>query len=48
VVDLSSYHQVINRGVNRSVIFNTSNDKEMFLQIINKSATIHKVILHDY
>ncbi len=47
-VDLAGYHHVINRGVNRSVVFNNADDKEIFLQIINKSATIHKVILHDY
>ena len=47
-VDLAGYHHVINRGVNRSVIFNNHHDKNMFLQIVNKSAIIHKVILHDY
>ena len=47
-VDLAGYHHVINRGVNRSVIFNNHYDKNIFLQIINKSATIHKVTLHDY
>lgn len=47
-VDLADYHHVINRGVNRCIVFNTAVDKEMFLQIINKSATIHKVVLHDY
>lgn len=47
-VDLAGYHHVINRGVNRSVVFNSPDDKELFLQIINKFATIHKVILHDY
>ena len=47
-VDLAGYHHVINRGVNRSTVFDTSDDKEMFLQIINKSATIHKVTLHAY
>ena len=47
-VDLAGYHHVINRGVNRSIVFDHSDDKEMFLQIINKSATIHKVTLHDY
>ena len=45
-VDLAGYHHVINRGVNRGIIFNTPDDKEMFLQIINKSATIHAVIFH--
>jgi len=47
-VDLAGHHHVINRGVNRSVVFDHDDDKEMFLQIINTSATIHKVILHDY
>lgn len=47
-VDLAGYHHVINRGVNRCVIFDHADDKEMFLQILNKSATIHKVTLHDY
>ena len=47
-VDLAGYHHVINRGVNRCDVFNHSNDKDMFLQIVNKTATIHKVIVHDY
>ena len=47
-VDLAGYHHIINRGVNRCDVFNHSNDKDMFLQIVNKTATIHKVILHDY
>jgi len=47
-VDLAGYHHVINRGVNRCNVFEHNNDKNMFLQIINKAATIHKVILHDY
>lgn len=47
-VDLAGYHHIINRGVNRSVVFNYPDDKEMFLLIINKAATIHKVTLHDY
>lgn len=47
-VDFAGYHHVINRGVNRCEVFNHANDKDMFLQIINKTATIHKVILHAY
>ena len=47
-VDLAGYHHVINRGVNRCVVFDHADDKEMFLQILNKSATIHQVTLHDY
>jgi len=47
-VDFAGYHHVINRGVNRCDVFYHSNDKDMFLQIINKTAEIHKVILHTY
>ncbi len=47
-INLAGYHHIINRGVNRSIVFDNSADKEMFLQIINKAAVIHRVILHDY
>lgn len=47
-IDLAGYHHVINRGVNRCDVFNNSSDKDIFLQIINKTATIHKITLHDY
>ncbi|WP_310442516.1 transposase [Sulfurimonas sp.] len=47
-VDLAGYHHIINRGVNRCDIFNCNDDKEMLLQIINKSALLHKTTLHDY
>lgn len=47
-VDLAGYHHIINRGVNRCDVFNCNDDKEMFLQIINKSAILNKTTLHDY
>ncbi len=47
-VDLAGYHHIINRGVNRCNVFNHDSDKDMFLQIINKAATLEKVTLHDY
>jgi len=47
-VNLAGFHHIINRGVNCCDIFNSDDDKETFLQIFNKTATIHKVILHDY
>ena len=31
-VDLAGYHHVINRGVNRCIVFNTFEDKEMFFK----------------
>jgi len=47
-IDLAGYHHVINRGVNRCDIFNNNNDKDMFLQILNKTANIHEIIVHTY
>ncbi len=47
-IDLAGYHHIINRGVNRMNIFRHNEDKEVFLQIVNKTAMIHKVVLHDY
>ncbi len=47
-IDLAGFHHIINRGVNRCDVFNTSTDKEMFLKIFNKTAQIHHVTLHDY
>jgi len=47
-VDLAGSHHVVNRGVNRCNIFESNFDKEMFLQIMNKTASIHRVVLHDY
>jgi putative transposase len=47
-VDIAGYHHIINRGVNRCDIFNSNNDKDIFLQILNKSAILHQVIVHDY
>ena len=38
----------MNRGVDQMNIFRDSTDKDMFLQIVNKTATIHKVVVHDY
>ncbi len=47
-IDLAGYHHIINRGVNRCDIFNHYNDKDMFLQIINKASKTHDIVLHDY
>jgi REP element-mobilizing transposase RayT len=47
-VAIAGYHHIINRGVNRCDIFNSDEDKDMFLQILNKSAIVDKVIVHDY
>jgi len=47
-IDIAGYHHIMNRGVDRMNIFRHSEDKNMFLQIINKTAMIHKVVVHDY
>ena len=47
-IDLAGYHHIMNRGVNKTNIFNNDIDKDSFMQILNKNAVIHKVILHDY
>ena len=39
-VDLVGCRHVINRGVNRSVVFNRSNNKEIFLQIITQTLCV--------
>lgn len=47
-IDFAGYHHIINRGVNKSNIFNHNNDKDMLLQIINKIALRDSVILPTY
>ena len=47
-IDIAGYHHIINRGVDRMNIFCHSEDKDSFLQIVNNTAMIHKVIVHDY
>jgi putative transposase len=37
-IDFAGFHHIVNRGVNRTNVFNHPNDKDMFLQIINKSS----------
>ena len=47
-IDLAGYHHIINRGVDRMNVFRHDEDKEMFLQILNKASILHKIVLHDY
>ena len=47
-IDLAGYHHIINRGVNRSDIFKSDEDYEMFLKIVCKACRAYRVILHDY
>jgi REP element-mobilizing transposase RayT len=47
-IDIAGYHHIMNRGVDQMNIFRHNEDKDMFLQIVNKTAMIHKVVVHDY
>ena len=47
-INLSGYHHIVNKGVNLCDIYNDNNDKNNFLDIINKIAIIHKIVLHSY
>ncbi len=47
-IDLAGYHHIINRGVNRTNVFSSPEDKETFLKILCKACRIYEVIVHDY
>jgi len=47
-LDTAGYHHVINRGVNRSHIFEETQDYEMFLKILCKACTAYRAVVHDY
>ena len=47
-IELAGYHHIINRGVNRSVVFVDDSDYEMFLKIVCKACRVYGVVLHDY
>ena len=47
-IDFAGYHHIMNRGVNKTNIFNSDTDKNSFMKILNKNAIIYKVVVHDY
>ncbi|HHD72662.1 MAG TPA: hypothetical protein ENL02_01910 [Epsilonproteobacteria bacterium] len=47
-VDIPGFHHVFNRGTGRSKIYKSSEDKEMFLEILCKACKTYQVTLHDY
>ena len=47
-IDFAGYHHIINRGVNKGVVFTSKQDKETFLKILCKSLKKHDAILHSY
>ena len=47
-IDLAGFHHLINRGIDRSNIYRSDEDKENFLEILCKACSIYKVNVHDY
>ncbi len=47
-LDLAGFHHIVNRGVARSNVYESDNDKEKFLKILCKACAIYKVNVHDY
>jgi len=47
-IDLAGFHHVINRGIERSNVYKSDEDKEKFLEIVCKACEIYKVNVHDY
>jgi REP element-mobilizing transposase RayT len=47
-IDLPGYHHIVNRGVNRTNIFSSFEDKDKFIQILCKACRVYGVVVHDY
>ena len=47
-VDIAGFHHIVNRGVNRSNVFETTEDKDKFLEIVCKASKEYSVEIHDY
>ncbi len=47
-IDLAGFHHIVNRGVARSKVYKSDEDKEKFLEILCKSSKVYKVNIHDY
>ena len=47
-IDLAGFHHIVNRGIERSNVYKSNDDKEKFLEIVCKACEIYKVNIHDY
>jgi len=47
-LDIAGFNHIVNRGVARSRVYKTNEDKDKFLEIICKACRDYKVNLHDY
>jgi len=47
-IDLTGFHHVVNRGIERSNVYKIDEDKEKFLEIVCKACETYRVNVHDY
>jgi len=47
-IDLDGFHHIVNRGVARSRVYRSDEDKRKFLEILCKACRNYKVNVHDY
>ncbi len=47
-IEDAGFHHILNRGVNRQVIFNTTEDKEKFLEIVCEVSMHYDFKIHSY
>ena len=47
-IEDAGFHHVVNRGVNRGLIFNSAMDKEKFLEIVCEVSTHYDFIIHGF
>ena len=47
-IEYAGFHHILNRGVERRVVFKKSDDKEKFLNIVCEVATYYDFVIHGY
>jgi hypothetical protein len=46
-LDMAGFHHIVNRGIERSNVYRSHEDKEKFLHIVCKACGVYKVNVHD-
>jgi len=46
--NMAGFHHIVNRGIERSNVYRSDEDKNKFLQIVCKACRTYKVNVHDY
>ena len=47
-LDMAGFHHIVNRGVAKSRVYISDEDKEKFLEMLCKACRVYKVNIHDY